>query len=113
MSTDDLSIKDFRGYQQGRLPNIDESLSRVGPETSCGEYLRRYWHPVSLTSDVSQIPKEIRILGEDLVIFKTTKNNIGLVHKNCPHRRASLVYGKTEEKGIRCCYHGWLFSPDG
>ena len=68
MSTDDLAIKDFRGYQQGRLPNIDESLSRVGPETSCGEYLRRYWHPVSLTSDVSQIPKEIRILGEDLVI---------------------------------------------
>ena len=113
MSTDDLTIKDFRGYQQASLPNIDESLSRVGPETSCGEYLRRYWHPISLTSDVSETPKEIRILGEDLVIFKTTKNNIGLVHKNCPHRRASLVYGKTEEKGIRCCYHGWLFSPDG
>ena len=113
MSSYDLTTKDFRGYWQASLPNIDESLSRVGPETSCGEYLRRYWHPVSLTSDVSETPKEIRILGEDLVIFKTTKNNIGLVHKNCPHRRASLVYGKTEEKGIRCCYHGWLFSPDG
>ena len=59
------------------------------------------------------MPKEIRILDEDLVIFKTTENKIGLVHKNCPHRRASLVYGKIEKKGIRCCYHGWLFSLDG
>ena len=68
---------------------------------------------LALTSEVSELPKEIRILGEDLVIFKTTENKIGLVHKNCPHRRASLVYGKCEKKGIRCCYHGWLFSPDG
>ena len=69
MGNSNLSVKDFRGYQQTSLPNIDESLSRVGPETSCGEYLRRYWHPVSLTSDISELPKEIRILGEDLVIF--------------------------------------------
>ena len=60
-----------------------------------------------------KLPKEIRILGEDLVIFKTTKGNIGLVHKACPHRRASMVYGKTEDRGIRCCYHGWLFSTNG
>ena len=92
---------------------IDESLARTDSKTSCGEYLRRYWHPVALTSEISEIPKEIRILGEDLVIFKTTKGNIGLVHKACPHRRASMVYGKTEDKGIRCCYHGWLFSTDG
>ena len=113
MSKVNFAVKDFRGYKQSTLPKIDELLSRVGPETSCGEYLRRYWHPVSLTSDISETPKEIRILGEDLVIFKTPKNNIGLVHKNCTHRRASLVYGKTEERGIRCCYHGWLFSTDG
>ena len=105
--------KDFRGYKQAIVPNIDESLVRTDSKTSCGEYLRRYWHPVALTSEVSETPKEIRILGEDLVIFKTTKKNIGLVHKACPHRRASMVYGKTEERGIRCCYHGWLFSPDG
>ncbi|MDC0216198.1 aromatic ring-hydroxylating dioxygenase subunit alpha [Candidatus Pelagibacter sp.] len=109
----DLKTKDFRGYKQTVPPPIDKDLSLTNSKTPCGEYLRRYWHPVSLTSDISQTPKEIRILGEDLVIFKTTKDNIGLVHKNCPHRRASLVYGKTEEKGIRCCYHGWLFSPDG
>ena len=108
-----LKTKDFRGYQQSNIPGIDKDLSITDPKTPCGEYLRRYWHPVALTSEVSEKPKEIRILNEDLVIFKTTKNNIGLVHKNCPHRRASLAYGKTEEKGIRCCYHGWLFSTDG
>jgi len=88
MGKDNLITKDFRGYKQASLPSIDETLSRVGPETPCGEYLRRYWHPVALSSEVSEVPKEIRILDEDLVIFKTTENKIGLVHKNCPHRRA-------------------------
>jgi len=105
--------EDFRGYKQSTIPKIDEVLARTDPKTVCGEYLRRYWHPVALTSEVSEVPKEIRILGEDLVIFKTSKGNIGLVHKACPHRRASMVYGKTEDEGIRCCYHGWLFSPNG
>ena len=105
--------EDFRGYKQSTIPKIDEVLARTDPNTACGEFLRRYWHPVALTSEVSEIPREIRILGEDLVIFKTSKGNIGLVHKACPHRRASMAYGKTEDKGIRCCYHGWLFSPNG
>ena len=105
--------EDFRGYKQSIVPNIDEGLARTNSKTPCGEYLRRYWHPVALTSEVSKTPKEIRILGEDLVIFKTTKGNIGLVHKACPHRRASMAYGKTEDEGIRCCYHGWLFSTNG
>ena len=109
----DFKDQDFRGYKQSTVPKIDEGLARTDYKTPCGEYLRRYWHPVALTSEISEIPKEIRILGEDLVIFKTTKGNIGLVHKACPHRRASMVYGKTEDKGIRCCYHGWLFSPNG
>ena len=104
---------DFRGYNQAIVPKIDEGLARTNAKTSCGEFLRRYWHPVALTSEVSKTPREIRILGEDLVIFKTTRGNIGLVHKACPHRRASMVYGKVESKGIRCCYHGWLFSPSG
>ena len=103
----------FRGYKQALLPKSDELISQTDQGTSCGEYLRRYWHPVALTSEVSTTPLQIRILGEDLIVFKTTENKIGLVHKNCPHRRTSLVYGKSEKKGIRCCYHGWLFSPDG
>ena len=113
MSNNNFTNQDFRGYNQAIVPKFDEGLARTGSRTPCGEYLRRYWHPVALTSEVSEVPKEIRILGEDLVIFKTTKDNIGLVHKACPHRRASMVYGKTEERGIRCCYHGWLFSPNG
>ena len=91
-------MKNFRGYRQSKLPKSDETISQTDPGTSCGEYLRRYWHPVALTSEVSTTPLQIRILGEDLVIFKTTENKIGLVHKNCPHRRASLVYGKCEKK---------------
>jgi len=113
MNNNNFKNQDFRGYSQAIVPKIDGGLAHTNSKTPCGEYLRRYWHPVTLTSEVSKIPREIRILGEDLVIFKTTKGNIGLVHKACPHRRASMVYGKTEERGIRCCYHGWLFSPDG
>jgi len=113
MSNNNFNNQDFRGYNQAIVPKIDEGLAHTNSKTPSGEYLRRYWHPVALTSEVSKIPKEIRILGEDLVIFKTTKGNIGLVHKACPHRRVSMAYGKTEERGIRCCYHGWLFSPNG
>jgi len=90
----------FRGYKQALLPKSDEKISRTDIGTPCGEYLRRYWHPVALTSEASTTPKEIRILGEDLVIFKTTENKIGLVHKNCPHRRASLVYGNVKKKAF-------------
>ena len=103
----------YRGYNQAKAVGYDKEISHTNFGTPGGEYLRRYWHPVALTSEVSTTPLQIKILGEDLVIFKTTKNKIGLVHKNCPHRRASLVYGKCETNGIRCCYHGWLFSTDG
>jgi len=103
----------YKGYEQAKPVGDDQEISHTDFSTPCGEYLRRYWHPVALTSEVSTTPLQIKILGEDLVIFKTTKNKIGLVHKNCPHRRASLVYGKCETNGIRCCYHGWLFSTDG
>ena len=93
-------MKNFKGYKQSKLPKSDETISQTDPGTSCGEYLRRYWHPVALTSEVSTTPLQIRILGEDLVIFKTTENKIGLVHENCAHRRASLVYGKCEKKAF-------------
>ena len=105
--------KTYRGYNQAKKPEYDKLISHTDYGTPAGEYLRRYWQPVALSSEVTNTPLEIRILGEDLVIFKTTKNKIGLVHKHCTHRRASLVFGKTESKGIRCCYHGWLFSTDG
>jgi len=107
------NVNNYQGYNQSQEPKIDDLLAHVGPGTSCGEFFRRYWHPVALSSEVDKYPKEIKILGESLVIFRTPSKKIGLVHKHCPHRNASLVFGKCENKGIRCCYHGWLFAPDG
>ena len=103
----------FLGYQQTHTAKIDEVIARIKPGTPCGEFFRRYWHPVALTSEIGTVPLPIRILGEDLVLFQTTGKKIGLVHRQCLHRRTSLVLGKCEERGIRCCYHGWLFAPDG
>ena len=104
----------YSGYNQALdPPGIDDELARVGPGTPCGEFFRRFWHPVSIAEDVSDIPVLVRILGEDLILFRTTEGEFGLVHKHCPHRRASLEFGRCEARGIRCCYHGWLFAPDG
>ena len=66
-----------------------------------------------ITEELGELPKLIRVLGEDLVLFRYDGDKYGLVHKHCPHRRASLEYGKCEPRGIRCCYHGWLFAADG
>ncbi len=103
----------YSGYERTQVPDYDHELAETGSGTVGGEFLRRYWHPVALTSEVGDLPREIRVLGEDLVLFRTTAGEIGLVHKHCPHRRASLAFGRCEENGIRCCYHGWLFAPDG
>lgn len=104
----------FRGYSQSQPKEIDAEIARIGPGTPGGEYMRRFWHPVFLTEELGDLPKAITILGEELVVFRYGDGTqIGLVHKYCPHRRASLEYGKCEARGIRCCYHGWLFAPDG
>ena len=105
----------FRGYAQSQVAAVDEEIARIGPGTPAGEYLRRFWHPVYITEELGELPEAIRILGEDLVLFRygEQRDQIGLVHKHCIHRRASLEYGKCEDNGIRCCYHGWLYAPDG
>ncbi|MEO0371790.1 MAG: aromatic ring-hydroxylating dioxygenase subunit alpha [Pseudomonadota bacterium] len=105
----------FKGYDQSTPARADEEIARIGPGTPGGEYMRRFWHPVYATADLGELPEAIKILGEELVVFRYGENRdqIGLVHKYCPHRRASLEYGKCEASGIRCCYHGWLFAPDG
>ena len=105
--------KNYKGYLQSEEPKIDSVLAHIGPGSPCGEFFRRYWHPVSLSSEVGENPIPVKILGEDLVLFRSKNGELGLVHKHCPHRNASLVFGKCENKGIRCCYHGWLFAPDG
>ena len=79
-----------------------------------GELLRRYWHPVAGAAEFrQQSVKAVRVLGEDLVLYRDKGGNYGLVDQHCPHRRADLTYGFVEERGLRCNYHGWLFDHTG
>ncbi|MDT2023973.1 aromatic ring-hydroxylating dioxygenase subunit alpha [Methylocella sp. CPCC 101449] len=100
------------GY--GRKPSThDATMTEVGPGTPLGEFMRRYWHPVALSEKVKDIPQKLRLLGEDLVIFRDRQGRPGLLHARCAHRGTTLYYGRVEENGIRCCYHGWLFDVEG
>ena len=102
------------GTAYGRSPRTyDRALTEVGPGTPMGELMRRYWHPVGLTGDAGATPRMVRALGEDLVLFRDATGRPGLVYPHCAHRGASLYYGKVEARGIRCCYHGWLFDVQG
>jgi nitrite reductase/ring-hydroxylating ferredoxin subunit len=94
-------------------PSFDTDLVLVGKGTPGGELLRRYWIPIEVAADVKDLPLAVRALGEDLILFRTGAGRFGLVHPRCCHRGTSLFYGKVEEQGIRCCYHGWLFDPQG
>jgi nitrite reductase/ring-hydroxylating ferredoxin subunit len=78
-----------------------------------GELLRRYWQPLCLSSEVDDLPLRTRMFGEDLVVFRTKGGEIGILDLHCPHRGSSLEFGMCESGGLRCCYHGWLFAPDG
>jgi nitrite reductase/ring-hydroxylating ferredoxin subunit len=91
----------------------DAELAETGPGTPCGEFMRRYWQPVAASANVTTTPQHVRILGEDLIVFRDGKGRAGLLTPRCAHRGASLYYGKVEESGIRCCYHGWLFDVEG
>lgn len=88
-------------------------LAQVGPGTPYGEVLRRYWQPVAKVEDATTRPISVRVLGEELILFRTRRGAAGLLHPRCIHRGASLFYGGVEEEGIRCCYHGWVFDTEG
>jgi nitrite reductase/ring-hydroxylating ferredoxin subunit len=103
----------YGAYHHRQRPAEDEELTRVGPGTPCGEYLRCFWHPVILSGDLGDLPRRIRILGEDLVVFRDRRGSVGLLQLYCPHRGTSLEFGLIGDRGIRCCYHGWLFDVDG
>ncbi|MDE0308801.1 MAG: Rieske 2Fe-2S domain-containing protein [Acidiferrobacterales bacterium] len=108
------SRKAFDGYSIRNQLDPDPEFLHVGPSTPCGEYLRRFWHPVAMSSQLNNAtPVAIRILDEDLVIFRDLSGQVGLLHRHCAHRRASLEFGRIEQRGIRCCYHGWHFDVDG
>jgi phenylpropionate dioxygenase-like ring-hydroxylating dioxygenase large terminal subunit len=103
----------FRGHEQRDAPAPDPELTAVGPDTPCGEWLRRSWQPVAMASELADLPLPVRILGEDLVLFRDKSGQCGLLHRHCSHRGASLEYGIIMERGIACCYHGWHYDIDG
>jgi phenylpropionate dioxygenase-like ring-hydroxylating dioxygenase large terminal subunit len=107
-----LSKNDGSAY--GRPPqHSNRLLTEVGPGTPCGELMRRYWQPIAVSGRVTDLPRKVRVLGEDLILFRDKKGRPGLVYPRCMHRGTSLFYGRVEEEGIRCCYHGWLFDVEG
>jgi nitrite reductase/ring-hydroxylating ferredoxin subunit len=86
---------------------------KTGPHTPAGNMLRRYWHPVCLSGDLKDLPYAVRMLGEDLVAFRTAEGGPALVGKTCPHRCASLEYAQVRQAGLQCSYHGWTFDKRG
>ena len=103
----------FGAYFHREVPDEDAELTHTGPGTPCGEYLRRFWQPVAHSDDLRDLPVRLEIMGEELVAFRDGSGNVGLLELHCPHRGTSLEFGVIEQKGIRCCYHGWQFDVDG
>ena len=102
------------GNAYGRGPQSwDAEITEVGPGTPCGEYMRRYWHPIAVADKVGKRPQNVRILGEDLILFRDGQGRVGLLYPRCAHRGTTLYYGKVDDAGIRCCYHGWQFDVEG
>jgi len=94
----------------------NEALTRVGPGTLMGDLMRRFWMPVLLPEELPAPdcpPVRVRLLGENLVAFRDTNGRLGLLHRFCPHRRVDLWFGRNEECGLRCAYHGWKFDVEG
>src|SRR5690242_6460241 len=94
----------------------NDLLTQVGPDMPMGKLLRRFWMPALLEEELSGPdcdPIRLRLLGEDLVAFRDTDGKVGVLDAYCPHRLAHLYFGRNEECGIRCVYHGWKFDVDG
>jgi phthalate 4,5-dioxygenase oxygenase subunit len=97
-------------------PEENDLLTRIGPGTPMGDLVRQYWTPALFSREVAapdSEPLRVRLLGEDLVAFRDSNGQVGVLANNCPHRGASLFFGRNEEAGLRCVYHGWKFAQDG
>ncbi len=94
----------------------NDLLTQTGAKTAMGQYFRRFWQPVALAEELPEpdcAPLRLKVMGEDLVAFRDTKGRLGLLDAHCPHRGANLFFGRNEECGLRCVYHGWKFDVDG
>ncbi len=102
------------GTAYGRpTPTHNAALTQVGRGTPMGELMRRYWQPIGLAAYAGELPRQIRALGEDLIVFRDKQGRPGLVHQRCAHRGSSLLYARVDAHGLRCCYHGWAFDVQG
>src|SRR6185295_20088476 len=90
-------------------------LTQTGPGTPCGELMRRYWQPAALSEEIpiGAPPLAIKLFGEELVLFRNEQGKLGLIDLHCAHRGADLSYGRLEDGGLRCIYHGWLYDIHG
>src|ERR1700681_3784696 len=94
----------------------NELVTRVGPGTPMGNLMRQYWVPAMLSSELPVTdcdPVRVLLLGEQLIAFRDSNGKVGVLANNCPHRGASLFFGRNEEAGLRCVYHGWKFDAQG
>src|SRR3954467_13949097 len=100
----------------------NELITRIGPGTGCGAVLRQYWQPIALVDEfdprldprmAQRAVKAVRVLGQDLVLFRDLQNQWGLLDRDCPHRGADLSFGRHEGDGLRCPFHGWKFDATG
>jgi len=103
----------YGGYYASKVPGHDPELTETGPGTPMGEYMRGFWHPVCMALELTDTPRYLKILGEELVAFRDGSGAVGVLHAHCVHRGASLEYGAIQEHGIKCCYHGMVFGVDG
>ncbi|TMB62398.1 MAG: Rieske 2Fe-2S domain-containing protein [Deltaproteobacteria bacterium] len=90
-----------------------DQVVRVGSGTLGGNYLRSFWWPVALADEVKDVPVPVKVLGEELVLFRDLSGELTLLGAYCSHRRASLEYGIIQADGIRCAYHGWCYDRRG
>ena len=93
----------------------NELVTRTGADTPAGKLFRQYWQPIAMATDfpADGAPIPVKVLGEELVLFKDEAGELGLLGLHCPHRGGDLSYGRVEDGGLRCIYHGWLFDRTG
>ncbi len=103
----------YGGYYSSVIPEPGTLLSECGPDTILGEYMRHFWQPICMSEELTDTPRFVEIMNEELVAFRDQSGNVGVLHAHCCHRGASLEYGLVKEKGIMCCYHGWVWDVDG
>jgi nitrite reductase/ring-hydroxylating ferredoxin subunit len=94
-------------------PAPDYELTCVEPGSPMGELMRRYWQPVCTSDELRDLPRKEQLLCEEVVVFRDKRGRVGALDPHCAHRGTSLEWGRVEEDGLRCCYHGWLYDTQG